>query len=111
MIRRPPRSTLFPYTTLFRSLRTEIDDENFVVAGEPIGIGAAHERGIEDGHPDLMCGAGRVRSRPVLPPGKGCREPCPFGVKPPSRPRHSPRPLAHRPIRAPHTFSCLLHSL
>src|SRR3712207_7693318 len=23
MIRRPPRSTLFPYTTLFRSLRTE----------------------------------------------------------------------------------------
>src|SRR2546421_9046422 len=24
MIRRPPRSTLFPYTTLFRSLRTQI---------------------------------------------------------------------------------------
>src|SRR5260370_41872262 len=24
MIRRPPRSTLFPYTTLFRSLRAEI---------------------------------------------------------------------------------------
>src|SRR3712207_8070956 len=24
MIRRPPRSTLFPYTTLFRSFRTEI---------------------------------------------------------------------------------------
>src|SRR2546430_7973052 len=23
MIRRPPRSTLFPYTTLFRSIRTE----------------------------------------------------------------------------------------
>src|SRR2546430_5604744 len=28
MIRRPPRSTLFPYTTLFRSLRV-------AVAGEP----------------------------------------------------------------------------
>src|SRR3712207_6854841 len=26
MIRRPPRSTLFPYTTLFRSLRDEMDD-------------------------------------------------------------------------------------
>src|SRR2546426_4850274 len=26
MIRRPPRSTLFPYTTLFRSDRTERDD-------------------------------------------------------------------------------------
>src|SRR2546422_6972767 len=25
MIRRPPRSTLFPYTTLFRSLRARID--------------------------------------------------------------------------------------
>src|SRR3989441_10185221 len=30
MIRRPPRSTLFPYTTLFRSLLAEID--------EPVGI-------------------------------------------------------------------------
>src|SRR3712207_8429406 len=27
MIRRPPRSTLFPYTTLFRS-RTQLDDGN-----------------------------------------------------------------------------------
>src|SRR2546430_5525659 len=26
MIRRPPRSTLFPYTTLFRSIRIEIED-------------------------------------------------------------------------------------
>src|SRR3712207_7293150 len=26
MIRRPPRSTLFPYTTLFRSRRSEGDD-------------------------------------------------------------------------------------
>src|SRR3712207_9088224 len=31
MIRRPPRSTLFPYTTLFRSLRDEalVGDEPF----------------------------------------------------------------------------------
>src|SRR3712207_7295125 len=27
MIRRPPRSTLFPYTTLFRSLLVQRDDE------------------------------------------------------------------------------------
>src|SRR3712207_8366126 len=26
MIRRPPRSTLFPYTTLFRSARRAVDD-------------------------------------------------------------------------------------
>src|SRR2546429_5250235 len=37
MIRRPPRSTLFPYTTLFRS-RTVID--------RVVGLG------IERGHPD-----------------------------------------------------------
>src|SRR3712207_7190328 len=30
MIRRPPRSTLFPYTTLFRS------DEGLAVAGRPV---------------------------------------------------------------------------
>src|SRR2546429_3404939 len=34
MIRRPPRSTLFPYTTLFRSLRTD----------SPAGRGAAPRR-------------------------------------------------------------------
>src|SRR2546425_3156587 len=34
MIRRPPRSTLFPYTTLFRS-DVEIDDGRAVVRGSP----------------------------------------------------------------------------
>src|SRR2546428_7792040 len=28
MIRRPPRSTLFPYTTLFRSTSTTVDNNN-----------------------------------------------------------------------------------
>src|SRR3712207_7744935 len=31
MIRRPPRSTLFPYTTLFRSLQVAVDDPGEVV--------------------------------------------------------------------------------
>src|SRR3712207_7014305 len=35
MIRRPPRSTLFPYTTLFRS--TVIHFENFIVANDETG--------------------------------------------------------------------------
>src|SRR2546430_12241008 len=34
MIRRPPRSTLFPYTTLFRS-RKGFDDRGWVVAQAP----------------------------------------------------------------------------
>src|SRR2546427_7716882 len=40
MIRRPPRSTLFPYTTLFRShhRRREVDDE-VVHVGEQAGVG------------------------------------------------------------------------
>src|SRR3712207_7497781 len=42
MIRRPPRSTLFPYTTLFRSpdvVRVDKDDRTLVVAA---GAGVAH---------------------------------------------------------------------
>src|SRR5256885_7399566 len=36
MIRRPPRSTLFPYTTLFRSLRASRD-------GDAAAAGARHD--------------------------------------------------------------------
>src|SRR3712207_8551876 len=32
MIRRPPRSTLFPYTTLFRSVRTDMPAVSFWAA-------------------------------------------------------------------------------
>src|SRR3712207_6968819 len=35
MIRRPPRSTLFPYTTLFRSAQAALERLEAVVAGEP----------------------------------------------------------------------------
>src|SRR3712207_8931041 len=31
MIRRPPRSTLFPYTTLFRSLKEDINNSIIIV--------------------------------------------------------------------------------
>src|SRR3712207_7558180 len=38
MIRRPPRSTLFPYTTLFRSPKTEDPNKPiFVINKEPKG--------------------------------------------------------------------------
>src|SRR2546422_5800828 len=37
MIRRPPRSTLFPYTTLFRSIPANIHHRNL----EPMAIGIA----------------------------------------------------------------------
>src|SRR5258708_27778975 len=35
MIRRPPRSTLFPYTTLFRSLRFDRDPVDLNAPGSP----------------------------------------------------------------------------
>src|SRR3712207_8589904 len=38
MIRRPPRSTLFPYTTLFRSARIE-HGRRVDAAGTPPGVG------------------------------------------------------------------------
>src|SRR5256885_2627484 len=40
MIRRPPRSTLFPYTTLFRSGGDEVISQ----CGSPTGIAGAVER-------------------------------------------------------------------
>src|SRR3712207_9418345 len=44
MIRRPPRSTLFPYTTLFRS-------EHVVELRGHIGAGAVQDRGVGVGGP------------------------------------------------------------
>src|SRR3712207_8167872 len=38
MIRRPPRSTLFPYTTLFRSLVHEIRDTADQLRGEALDL-------------------------------------------------------------------------
>src|SRR2546425_7539747 len=47
MIRRPPRSTLFPYTTLFRSI---VSDPRRRISGAPV---SDVQRGIEDaGDPD-----------------------------------------------------------
>src|SRR5256885_12151536 len=54
MIRRPPRSTLFPYTTLFRSIgMVESADHNDNQAGPDVPelSGAFHPR--HAGHPDI----------------------------------------------------------
>src|SRR5690349_22439104 len=56
MIRRPPRSTLFPYTTLFRSL-AEADDDLFLdvtlVGGDDVAelrVALVAQRLVEAGH-------------------------------------------------------------
>src|SRR3712207_8554457 len=43
MIRRPPRSTLFPYTTLFRSPLDRLEEREEHVLDEVFGVGAALE--------------------------------------------------------------------
>src|SRR3712207_9089864 len=44
MIRRPPRSTLFPYTTLFRSLR-RLGADILIVTNAAGGLNAAYQPG------------------------------------------------------------------
>src|SRR5256884_3796814 len=60
MIRRPPRSTLFPYTTLFRSLISEVasditvvDTSNYLPAsGQPEQYEASPVEAIDAGQPE-----------------------------------------------------------
>src|SRR3712207_8303563 len=43
MIRRPPRSTLFPYTTLFRS-EEHLRDHSVLLGGQVVDLVVDHER-------------------------------------------------------------------
>src|SRR3712207_9022594 len=43
MIRRPPRSTLFPYTTLFRSIDHEDEDRRSEPTGQRVRIPALYQ--------------------------------------------------------------------
>src|SRR2546428_6193737 len=58
MIRRPPRSTLFPYTTLFRSRDGGGPPEHGTdAADEPVGRGVRHVAvGLGHQHTELVSG-------------------------------------------------------
>src|SRR3989442_2368425 len=60
MIRRPPRSTLFPYTTLFRSLDVQLDHDRSL-GGLPASLESA-------------CGLARARSCTIRSPHALSRE-------------------------------------
>src|SRR5256885_5216090 len=49
MIRRPPRSTLFPYTTLFRSLRAAAKASSHLGAHLDDALGLRHGERLRDG--------------------------------------------------------------
>src|SRR5438105_9239560 len=61
MIRRPPRSTLFPYTTLFRSkqelllLVYELNRSGLLAENEKIRFNRSEERFSRNAETDLVC--------------------------------------------------------
>src|SRR3712207_3106287 len=82
MIRRPPRSTLFPYTTLFRSVLPDaLTDEDLELdtfvpdsANTPYDMHSVIEHVLDDGEflevhalfaPNMICGFGRVEGQSV----------------------------------------------
>src|SRR2546426_10180644 len=99
MIRRPPRSTLFPYTTLFRSNRNELEIPAEHLARVALRLGAqlrgrdAHEhtggRGLEIAsfYPALELHTGPFAVAAQDPERRGGRPPAP----PPALPRAGER--------------------
>src|SRR2546422_9097386 len=78
MIRRPPRSTLFPYTTLFRSL-----------SGEPGRESPEHSSDFDSDDDPVGAGVGR---RGQHLPDQHERPPAePLGAREPMRALHGPR--------------------
>src|SRR5688572_31361319 len=49
MIRRPPRSTLFPYTTLFRSLHLGLGKRQTMIQVRALRLGQQHLREATEG--------------------------------------------------------------
>src|SRR3989449_11026075 len=91
MIRRPPRSTLFPYTTLFRSLlearrHAHHAAERTQAAERERGAGGAGQLG--DAAPRLLGGV-EVHARRRVAVGHGSTSKCTRSLKPRTRARTS----------------------
>src|SRR2546422_7144788 len=98
MIRRPPRSTLFPYTTLFRSLAPHV--LNAAREGEAVAQRAPDDaaRGLVA----LVAAPERHLPRSTPPPGAVARGPLPGQAPPPpALPPPPPLPPQQAPAR-PH---------
>src|SRR5260221_13715948 len=91
MIRRPPRSTLFPYTTLFRSLESARSEwfvagtqqSLFAMAGSGLPAASASTRGASAAPPPRIA---RPAHGPTPPPGP------PIPPDPPPAPLSPPPP-------------------
>src|SRR5207253_8067547 len=95
MIRRPPRSTLFPYTTLFRSVRTRLFD-GVVRETEHRDHAARHGRSEE--HTSELQSRGHLVCRLLLEKKKmQIRHPPQFTRNP-----NANQPATHTLPRGPH---------
>src|SRR5437870_10533828 len=66
MIRRPPRSTLFPYTTLFRSGVGGAGEEDVAVGQEADVVGAVEAVGRSEEHTSELQSRGHLVCRLLL---------------------------------------------
>src|SRR3712207_7341645 len=64
MIRRPPRSTLFPYTTLFRSAGRRLLDDNDVELAATVAPGQVPAQPGADVETDLLVAPGELAEKP-----------------------------------------------
>src|SRR6266511_4337247 len=89
MIRRPPRSTLFPYTTLFRSrLSCSAFSGGLAASWGPRRATAGRRRSLPRAHPrNRTRWTSLLRDRP-----RPSSRPCPRTTPRRSRPRRRPRP-------------------
>src|SRR2546428_12406755 len=99
MIRRPPRSTLFPYTTLFRST----EDAHLPRPGEAAGGGASCRRRAGrrhgGGQTPAQARAAPGAALPAPPPPAPTRHP--RSVPPPRGEDAAPHPERGDPARPP----------
>src|SRR5258708_19723497 len=102
MIRRPPRSTLFPYTTLFRSnglhvLRAPNQHDLMASAGQHATVIASHRPGTHDSDSQI----GRAHSELQSPDHLVCR--LLLEKKKPSHNTKTIHPFPHTPLFYNHT--------
>src|SRR3989442_14540014 len=91
MIRRPPRSTLFPYTTLFRSFRPQLRHEHGPELASMVAVQGAvlgeqlRGRGAGEEPRAREHAIGQSGEAGVEPPRHGHREPALTAANPPVR--------------------------
>src|SRR5215217_4445535 len=101
MIRRPPRSTLFPYTTLFRSRHPRPCGEDPFLGGRCGTNSRFHvkaERGVLGTRPRMTALDGWMRLNPARPTSAH-RTPC--GSAPPALPPSTPATPSATAARRP----------